>query len=923
MAQPQTPPATPQAAPTVKPGTVKKFIFPFPGPDTAEGTPTEIPSALYTKTWGQYAMDGFYPLGLSGQWHGGIHFDDNTGGQFNQTFGVRCIADGEVIAWRYNEQPLVSEYDEGKGKYSTGFVLVRHLLEYPRERLDNPEDGSFDCFFYSLYMHLLHPVAYVPNPNALESDGPSPARPDIWVNETDRLRRVVGKRARDKRPAWSIPATVSTKDRGKLLNEVGVNFTRQGITVAWAGPGARLTLKPGEGATRELLVVENAEAWYTDPAAGVVAPVGLQVLETSLDKVPGLPQTGAVHILPEPLPVEAGALIGHLGDYQRFGEVAIRDHRRRLLHLEVFAGPKLKGFIEQCRALDSHPGDKHKNLLVIDVGAQTRHPSPPDLTIKAGEWLKLDPKSPKEGDWVWVQCGTNSYSGTDERRRQAGFTRPASGGNAWVERHSFMGNARNGLWKLDSDLNHAWNMFPLSSRCPPATIREDATVAVRAVINLKQKKDDPPPRVLKSAADAHGVRCWYVQYIALKGKNLTWSEGWVTTETEKVKLCSPWAWPGFELVEEDTSSPLDWFNLRKTNRYGSNSPILEKLLAFIDTNRDGRLTLKELRDGWAKFWLAQQLSRLIIEHKSEWGLEMSFWDEVGEAIKAAARRPENQRLLDFVKIWDEERKRIEKLRFWDDVKGKHGFPEDIKVWHIHPLGLVENFYSSKRHPVILVDGQKVELEFLDFNDGEPIPEDEYTNAAASIGCEVAVIKAFARVESGSIGPFFNFNGWDRVPTILFERHKFHQFTNGAYSTEENRNISHSTLANRSLAYPNVDGYWRSEYQYQRLLKAYALDKRAALLAASWGRFQLMGFNHATIPGVSSVEDMVIKFSQSEKWHFRGLVGFVNNNTTLRNALRNKNWTTAALSYNGANALSPPNLYHKKLEEAYNAIQANN
>jgi hypothetical protein len=44
-------------------------------------------------------------------------------------------------------------------------------------------------------------------------------------------------------------------------------------------------------------------------------------------------------------------------------------------------------------------------------------------------------------------------------------------------------------------------------------------------------------------------------------------------------------------------------------------------------------------------------------------------------------------------VWEEEKKRIEKLQFWNDLKGQHGFPEDLKVWHIHPLGLVENFAS--------------------------------------------------------------------------------------------------------------------------------------------------------------------------------------------------------------------------------------
>jgi predicted chitinase len=50
---------------------------------------------------------------------------------------------------------------------------------------------------------------------------------------------------------------------------------------------------------------------------------------------------------------------------------------------------------------------------------------------------------------------------------------------------------------------------------------------------------------------------------------------------------------------------------------------------------------------------------------------------------------------DFEKVWAEEKKRIEKLKFWDGVKGIAGFPQDINVWHVHPVGLVENFGGMK------------------------------------------------------------------------------------------------------------------------------------------------------------------------------------------------------------------------------------
>ncbi|WP_426206462.1 hypothetical protein [Pseudomonas sp. TWP3-1] len=55
------------------------------------------------------AHGGFYPMGTNGSWHGGIHFDQGTGDALDQT-SVRCIADGQVIAYRVDETAPVTEY---------------------------------------------------------------------------------------------------------------------------------------------------------------------------------------------------------------------------------------------------------------------------------------------------------------------------------------------------------------------------------------------------------------------------------------------------------------------------------------------------------------------------------------------------------------------------------------------------------------------------------------------------------------------------------------------------------------------------------------------------------------------------------------------------------------------------------------------
>lgn len=81
------------------------------------------------------ASDGYYPSGENGLWHGGVHFDQGTAAVFDQS-SVRCIADGEVIAYGIDDTYPITEYtgDIPQNKhapFSTGFVLVKHTLRPP------------------------------------------------------------------------------------------------------------------------------------------------------------------------------------------------------------------------------------------------------------------------------------------------------------------------------------------------------------------------------------------------------------------------------------------------------------------------------------------------------------------------------------------------------------------------------------------------------------------------------------------------------------------------------------------------------------------------------------------------------------------------------------------------------------------------
>jgi LysM repeat protein len=125
--------------------------------------------------------------------------------------------------------------------------------------------------------------------------------------------------------------------------------------------------------------------------------------------------------------------------------------------------------------------------------------------------------------------------------------------------------------------------------------------------------------------------------------------------------------------------------------------------------------------------------------------------------------------------------------------------------------------------------------------GKMMTHKDWQRAANSLGVDVAAIKAVAKVEAAGKG--FLSNG---SPVILFEAHQFSRLTTGRYDGTH-PGIS-SPKWNRSL-------YQGGAAEHTRLREAAALDETAALKSASWGKFQIMGFNYKSA-GYNSVRDFV-------------------------------------------------------------------
>ena len=188
-------------------------------------------------------------------------------------------------------------------------------------------------------------------------------------------------------------------------------------------------------------------------------------------------------------------------------------------------------------------------------------------------------------------------------------------------------------------------------------------------------------------------------------------------------------------------------------------------------------------------------------------------------------------------------------------------------------------------------------------------EQVYEKAAKTLGVDIPSIKAVASVESNG-GGFAQGAGGINVPKILFEGHVFHRLTEGKYSKD------HPTIS-----YPKwIKAHYSKTNQgeYKRLEAASALDRDAALQSASWGMFQIMGFNYKQA-GYTSVQDFVKAMYASEDEQLMAFVNFIKSQK-LDSKLQARDWAGFAKAYNGPGYAA--NQYDKKLADAYKRFSEN-
>ncbi|VWD12111.1 EF hand domain-containing protein [Burkholderia contaminans] len=603
--QPAPPkPAPPKPAPAPAKPALKQLSFAFPF--LRKGNGKSDASTRFTDEHDIYRLlaerepSGTYLASSSGMWHGGIHITEAGAGQsLDVDGGLRCIADGVLIAYRANKAYPVSKLaltDNGlpyEAPYSTGFALVRHTMEFPRDT---------ELTFYSLYMHLMSWEDY--------ANFPKREKPSYWPRQW-----LVTQYAQDKSVSGKNGQAPDPTQQG-----LRVRKTPNGVPIAILPQGAHVgigKIETKNGKPWGQLTDLHGSSLYPQEAGGYVepssaiggwlflgqdngGPVAQETVQDSLfDRVVVVTDQAKPDDTPG-IPIKAGDLIGHLGRYDSLNQCS---SGARIAHIEVFCDDSIESFLEQGRSWVNQHGPQKEDWAALGLSS--------DPTI-----LRID-------------AGTVLYQRTADNKFVQG-TDPQSRKTDRVQVYSLAELARDSKRRVAEPHPNPDPGFPVSWWHVDGVTEQGQPIdgwvcdfnhpGGRVTREFAQKWID-----FKCVSDAHDP---------------------VHTIFAKIQAWADYA-SGTNMPDLASCSKL--------------SPLMLKVYGALFTKGDGSRAADELctlskieRGGYP--WLMHAASRLIVKHESEWA-NPSKWKqliiELERLTGPKSQHEEEQKRIEKLAWWDE------------------------------------------------------------------------------------------------------------------------------------------------------------------------------------------------------------------------------------------------------------------------------
>lgn len=580
---------------------------------------------------------GFFPIGANNFWHGGIHLD--AGGD-----AVQAIADGDIVAYRINKKALEVKLLDETMRYSNGFVLVRH------ERY-TPKGAKLELF--SLAVHLLPFEEYG---DAQKKNPPAMFKKHVFTIAT-------------------------TEDAGGLnVREAGkgskvLRVAKLGEQLTFKNPNA---VAPGG---------KLADGWHELAGGGTVyvrtgdKPSVKYEFKLEPEKFD--------QVINCKIPVSAGTILGYPGVFFT---------RPSTVHFEVLTGDA--GFMKNPK------GDTGgKGLLKIAAGTKLKTrkaATPPEVKVDMPKGSRLRLVEQPPGDLRKVACAEivgwtkrSSLGPYDKATQSYALEAPLAtlttepGGGATIPIDAKKGDklyyvaekgdtdrqVRFTLPKAEQDKRTGWAKRDALGDWNATTARY--TLKAALAVLYKDKPDGAfafedgagtaAEDTFTDALPATDARvCKDKQGKTWQEVDCGGSKGWVELDKD-AKLLSPYDWPRWQQIEDPAGFSQDGLCDAKG------------LLALVDANKDGKVTAEEIKAALAVPAVAQKLRRVACLHPTEWSGEIAGLDRLSGP-------PWN---LDGASL-TATRDYIKKLGFWADATDA-GLPAKDKVWHLHPIGLIEQW----------------------------------------------------------------------------------------------------------------------------------------------------------------------------------------------------------------------------------------
>ncbi|NTX26552.1 glycoside hydrolase family 19 protein [Burkholderia pyrrocinia] len=600
-AAPKKSPTPPQPA---KAG-LKQLSFAFPFLRKGQGQSEA--STRFTNEHDIYRLlaeresSGTYLASCNGMWHGGIHITEAGAGQaLDLDAGLRCIADGILIAFRANKTYPVSEVATADGgspyeaPYSTGFALVRHTMEFPRDT---------KLTFYSLYMHLMSWDDY--------ANFPKREKPSYWPRQW-----LVTQYAQDKQTSGRNGQAADPAQQGLRIRK-----TPGGSPIAILPQGANVgigKIETKNGKPWGQLTDLHGTSLYPQKAGEYVEPsnaigkwvflgqengglVAEEMVEDSLfDRVVVTTGQDAQGDAPG-IPVKAGDLIGHLGRYDSLNQ---RSSGTRMAHIEVFCDDSIESFLEKGRVwVNQHSPNKE-------------------------DWTALG--LPSEPTILRIAPGTVLYQRTQDKKK-------------------FVPGVDPQLRKTD-----AVQVYSL------AELARDPN---RRVAEPRPNPDPGYPvnwwHVDGVNAQGQPIDGWVCDFNHVGGRvTREFAQKWIDFE------CVADAHDPAHTIFATTQAWVDYASGANVDDLASSSklsPLMLKVYDALFTAGDGKRAAYELcalsrteRGGYP--WLMQAASRLIVKHESEWANPSKWKQLIAELEKQTGPKPqhvEEQKRVDQLAWWED------------------------------------------------------------------------------------------------------------------------------------------------------------------------------------------------------------------------------------------------------------------------------